>query len=124
MNQASSFRPVLFSLLAAVAFSAQMLAAPSAYAGGRNITVGGANGPGATRNVERSPGKVSSSTTGSQGRSTSRQLERSAEGATGTVTGPQGKTSTRTTTRTEDGSSTTVTGPNGETGGIDIKRQR
>jgi len=113
--------PLRSASLAALCLAA--LAGQPALARDRQATLTGPQGHSATRDVSRTQGDVSSSTTGTNGKTlASRNVDRSASSTTGSVTGPQGKNATRQTTRTEGGSNTTVTGPNGQTGGVVVTR--
>ncbi len=110
-------------LLTLAALSASLLTALPVQARERQTQVIGGNGQGATRQVQRVQGDVSTSTVNAQGKTLgSRNVDRSAEATNASVAGPKGATATRETTRTSEGSSTTVTGPDGKTATVGVSR--
>jgi predicted porin len=104
--------------LLAVAASAVLLAALAAQpavARDRTVTVTGANGQTAERQVSREKGQVSSSTTGPKGQSVSREVARGGGQLESTVTGSNGRQWQRVVDRDATGREATRTAPNGRT---------
>ena len=110
------------AIVAALTLASTAFLSPPAEARSRGVTITGANGHSASRQVTRQGGNVSSSTTFGNGETMSRTVSRSGTGTTATVTGPNGQSATRSTTFTGNGSNTTLTGPNGQTGSITTTR--
>jgi len=108
---------------AAVIAAALLAGAPAAQARERQVSVHGSQGKSLTRQVSRSDGDVSSSTTLGNGKTASRTVDRSADGTQATLTGPNGATATRSTTKTDTGSSTTISTGSGKSATVDITRQ-